>query len=170
MGNQVMRNLDDKEIRWCVIMLGTTQMSYKEIATPFLSEFPYFEDHLDNEIKVKCLKSRLKDYKVNKRQKYYAEIQELRAESISTSQAFMRDENWREDERQEAYDEIKSIAHEMRETTDADQLNSLKHASDQWWRIMNAIGNYDKHLLNIENLEKSGGAGHGIIIPETVPK
>ena len=58
----------------------------------------------------------------------------------------------------------------MRETTDADQLNSLKHASDQWWRIMNAIGNYDKHLLNIEKLEKSGGAGHGIIIPETVPK
>ena len=67
----------------------------------------------------------------------------------------MTHEVWRQEKRQEIFDAIESIAHKMRETTDADQLNSLKHALDAQKALLNVIGNYEKHQLNIDKLEKS---------------
>ena len=166
----VMPPMDDEQIEWCVEMLQTTA-KYKDIAILFRDKFDWFAPDFDQETFCERFVPRLNDLVNNKRRPYAARIAEGRKKNQkSTDHVWMTHEVWRQEKRQEIFDEIESIAHEMRETTDADQLNSLKHALDAQKALLNVIGNYEKHLLNIEKLEKSGGSGHGITIPETVPK
>lgn len=161
-----MRDLNDQEIKWCVIMLGTTRMSYEEIARLFVSEFPDFERELNNEIIILKLKQRLKDYRNKKDRPQYAEIKALQAESISTSDAFMKDPDWREDERQDLYDQAKQIVEEIETTTDKDNLMRLKLALDGKKMLLNVVENREKHQLNREKMENAGKTGHGFTLPE----
>ena len=167
MAKQVIPAFDEEKQLWTVEMLQTTT-PYREIAILFRQKFTEFAPDLDEDTFFKHFKPRLADYVSNKRRKWAGIIAEGREQNKkSIDHVWMSHDNWREEERQEAYEEIKSIAQEMRSTTDADKLSSLKNALDAQKALLNTISNYEKHLLNIEKIEKSGGSGHGITIPET---
>ena len=163
----VMPPMDDEQIEWCVEMLQTTA-KYKDIAILFRDKFDWFAPDFDQETFCERFVSRLNDLVNNKRRPYAARIAEGRENNQnSTAHIWMTHANWREEERQAIYEEIKNIGQEMRQTADPEGLNSLKHALDAQKALFNVIGNYEKHQLNIDKLEKSGATGHGITIPET---
>lgn len=158
---QKMPDLDEEQREWCVEMLQTTTPP-KEIAILFRDKFSWFAPDFELEPFCKRFTPKLHDLVRNKKRPYAAIIAKGREfNKKSVGHVWMTHDSWREEKRQEAVEEIEGIAREMRSTTDKETLNSLKHAADAWWRVITAIGNYEKHLLNIDKMENKGG-GHGI--------
>ena len=154
-----------------VIECLQTKTPYKKIALFFRDFSPEYAAEMEEELYLEKFAAKCRRYVADKRRPEAKIIQEGRTQGVrpTITHVLMTKRCYREEQRQEIYDELEEIVDKILETTDPEELKRYRVLLPVMKTRLKVLDDYDRREMDREKMENSyKSGGHGITIPETV--
>ena len=154
-----------------VIECLQTKTPYKKIALIFLDFYPEYAAEMEEKLYLEKFAAKCRRYIADKRRPEAKIIQEGRIQGVppTITHVLMTKRCYREEQRQEIYDELEVIEDKILRTTDQEELKRYRVLLPVMKTRLKVLDDYDRREMDREKMENSyKSEGHGITIPETV--
>ena len=156
-----------------VIECLQTKTPYKKIARIFFDFYPGYAAEMEEKLYLEKFAAKCRRYVADKRRPEAKIIKEGRTQGVrpTIDHVLMTKRCYREEQRQDMYDQLGMLVDEILETTDPEELKRYKALLPVIQTRLKVLDSYDRREMEREKIENAAkGRGHGITIPKTEPR
>ena len=154
-----------------VIECLQTKTPYNKIALIFLNLYPEYAAEMEEKLYLEKFAAKCRRYVADKRRPEAKIIKEGRTQGVrpTITHVLMTKRCYREEQRQEIFDELEMLEDKILGTTDREELKRYTALLPLMKTRLKVLDDYDRREMDREKMENSyKSGGHGITIPETV--